>query len=56
MNLSSHISQLRQRHETLDRQIEEATRQPGTDDLEITAMKRQKLHLKEEIVRLSATA
>lgn len=55
MNLSSHISQLRQKHETLDREIEEAVRRPGTDDLEITAKKRQKLQLKEEITRLSAS-
>lgn len=52
MSLSSHISQLRQKHEALDRRIEEAARRPGTDDLEITAMKRQKLQLKEEIAKL----
>lgn len=54
MSLSSHISQLRQKHELLDRQIEEAVRSPGTDDLEIAALKRQKLHIKEEIRRLGA--
>ncbi|MEL6217494.1 MAG: YdcH family protein [Pseudomonadota bacterium] len=56
MSLTSHITQLRQKHETLDREIEQAMRQPATDDLEITAMKRQKLHLKEEITRLSASS
>lgn len=54
MSLSSHITHLRQKHEALDREIEEAVRRPGTDDLEISAMKRQKLQLKEEITRLSA--
>ena len=52
MSLSSHISQLRQKHEAIDRKIAEALRQPSSDDLEITALKRQKLHIKEEIARL----
>jgi hypothetical protein len=52
MSLSSHISQLRQKHEAIERKIQEAVRSPGSDDLEITALKRQKLQLKEEIARL----
>ncbi len=52
MNLSSHIAHLRQKHETLERKIEEATRSPAADDLELTALKRQKLQIKEEIARL----
>lgn len=54
MSLSSHIIQLREKHAVLDRQIEEATRHPSSDDLELTAMKRKKLQIKEEIARLSA--
>jgi hypothetical protein len=52
MSLSSHISQLRQKHEAIERKIQEAVRSPGSNDLEITALKRQKLQLKEEIARL----
>jgi len=53
MSLSSHLEQLREKHEALSRKIEEEQRRPGSDDLVITAMKRQKLLLKEEITRLS---
>lgn len=53
MSLSSHLQQLREKHEALSRKIEEEQKHPGSDDLVITAMKRQKLLLKEEITRLS---
>ena len=52
MTLSSHLLQLRQKHEALSKKIEEEQKRPGSDDLQITAMKRQKLLLKEEITRL----
>ncbi|MGF1445254.1 MAG: YdcH family protein [Pikeienuella sp.] len=55
MSLTSHLSQLREKHARLDQRIEEAARHPSTDDLEVTALKRQKLQLKEEIERLSAS-
>ena len=53
MNLGSHLNELRKKHEVLSRKIEEEQRRPGSDDLEITDMKRQKLHIKEEIERIS---
>ena len=52
MSLSSHLSQLRQKHETLSQQIEEEQRRPAADDFTITEMKRKKLLLKDEIARL----
>ena len=55
MNLASHVDQLRQKHEALDTQIREEQRRPGIDHLAITALKREKLHLKEQIERLSTT-
>ena len=51
MSLSSHIDQLRSKHSTLDAQIKQEERRPGRDPLRITAMKRQKLRLKQEISR-----
>jgi hypothetical protein len=54
MSSSSHLSQLRQKHEALSKKIEDEQARPGSDDLQITAMKRQKLLLKEEITRLDA--
>ena len=56
MALSSHLQELRKKHQFLSEQVEAAQRSPGTDDLQITDLKKQKLRLKEEIQRLSATA
>ena len=53
MSLSTHLEQLREKHQTLSKKIEEEQKRPGSDDLVITAMKRQKLMLKEEITRLA---
>ena len=53
MSVSSHLDQLRQKHEALKVRIKGEERRPGVDHLEITAMKREKLHIKEEIERLA---
>lgn len=53
MTVASHLQELRRKHETLSLQVEEAQRSPGTDDIQIAEMKKQKLKLKEEITRLS---
>ncbi len=55
MSVSSHLDQLRHKHEALKARIKDEERRPGIDHLEITALKREKLHIKEEIERLSAT-
>ena len=51
MSLSSHLAELRRKHTELSDKIEETQRHPGSSDLEITELKRQKLHLKDEIER-----
>ena len=56
MALSSHLQELRKKHQFLSDQVEEAQRSPSADDLLITDLKTQKLRLKEEIQRLSANA
>ncbi|MGG7645152.1 YdcH family protein [Rhodovulum sp. YNF3179] len=53
MALSSHVQELRRKHETLSKRVEEAQRSPGVDDLRIAELKKQKLRIKEEIERLS---
>ena len=53
MSLSSHLQELRNKHETLSQEVEKAQRSPAFDDLQITALKKQKLKIKEEIERLS---
>lgn len=54
MTLTSHLQELKRKHETLSDAVEKAQRSPGIDALEIARLKKQKLHLKEEIGRLSA--
>ncbi len=56
MNLGSHLDHLRQRHQALKIKIKEEEQHPGVDHLEILALKREKLHLKETIVKLSREA
>jgi hypothetical protein len=56
MSLSSHVEELKKKHRTLSDKVEEAQRAPGISTVEIAALKKQKLRLKEEIERLSANA
>lgn len=53
MSLSGHLTELKKKHETLSVKVEEAQRAPASDALELAALKKQKLKLKEEIERLS---
>jgi hypothetical protein len=54
MSLAAHLAELSEKHKLLERRIEEELARPGSSDLEITRMKREKLKLKEEIVRLQS--
>ncbi len=56
MSLSSHMQELRNKHASLESKVQEAQKSPASDDLAITALKKQKLRIKEEIERISATA
>ncbi len=53
MSMSSHLQELRKKHQHLASEVEEAQRSPAFDDLQITELKKQKLKIKEEIERLS---
>lgn len=53
MSLSSHLEELKKKHDSLSAAVEHAQRSPGVSTLEITQLKKQKLRLKEEISRLS---
>ena len=52
MSIAAHVSELRKKHQSLSALIEQEERSPGSDDLEVRRMKREKLRLKEEITRL----
>lgn len=53
MSVSSHVQELRKKHQNLSETVEQAQRSPGVDDLQIAALKKEKLRLKEQIERLS---
>lgn len=55
MSLTSHLQELRRRHQDLADKVEKAQRAPAIDALSIAEMKKQKLRLKEEITRLGAS-
>lgn len=52
MALSAHLQELSEKHRQLERRIAEEAARPGSDDATIQKMKREKLKLKDQIVRL----
>ena len=52
MSLEAHIRELESKHRRLEDQIADMMNHPSVDDLEIKRLKREKLHIKEEIERL----
>jgi len=56
MAIESHLAELERRHQALEQEISEALTHPSTDALKIAELKRRKLHVKDEIVRLKQEA
>lgn len=56
MSMSSHVTELRKKHQALSEIIEEEQRKPAADDLTLKQLKLKKLYLKEEIERLAPLA
>jgi len=52
MSLAYHLAELQRRHGEIERELDEAMAHPSADDLEIAAMKRRKLAIKDEIEKL----
>lgn len=55
MSMASRVDHLKHRHRQLEDTIVQQQRHPSTDRLDIAALKREKLKLKDEIERLSKT-
>lgn len=53
MSVTSHVEELRRKHQNLSLAVEAAERSPSPDNLNITRMKKEKMRLKEEINRLA---
>lgn len=54
MNLNSHLIELQKKHADLSSKIESDQQSPGSSDLAVGEMKKEKLRLKEEITRIEA--
>ena len=52
MPVESHVTELEEKHRRLEAEIQQELQHPGSDDLHITELKRQKLRVKEAIERL----
>ncbi len=52
MSIETHLEELESKRQALKEKLEESLSHPSVDDLEIAEIKRQKLHLKDEIARL----
>jgi hypothetical protein len=53
MDDTVHMQALREKHADLERKIELEEQRPHPDDLKIMELKKQKLHLKDEISRMA---
>jgi hypothetical protein len=56
MPLNPHLAELESQHRALENEISEALAHPSTDDSKIAELKRRKLQVKDEIVRLQHTS
>ena len=52
MSLANHLEELQRKHGDIEREIDEALLHPSVDDLEIAALKRRKLAIKDEMEKL----
>ena len=52
MAVESHIAELSAKHQKLEEKIREELQHPGSEDVKIAQLKREKLRLKDEIERL----
>jgi hypothetical protein len=54
MSLQSHLVELEKRHQAIEREIESELHSPSSSDLKITELKRKKLQIKDEIIKLKS--
>ncbi|WP_224703507.1 YdcH family protein [Devosia aquimaris] len=54
MTTEGHIAALERRHQELDRQIQAELQSTRADDLMVSALKRKKLEVKDELYKFSA--
>ena len=53
MSIESHIAQLEKKHRAIEKEIEMELLHPSSDEAKVSSLKRKKLRIKDELVRLS---
>ena len=56
MTTEGHVAALERRHRELEEKIEEAMQSVRRDDLHISALKRKKLEVKDELAKLASVS
>ena len=54
MTLAAHLAELSEKHRMLEMKIQEELARPGSDDLQISKLKREKLKIRDEMTKLQA--
>jgi len=54
MSMHSHLAELERRHKTLESEIEKELLHPACDDNHVHELKKKKLRLKDEIMKLKS--
>ena len=52
MTLAAHLAELSEKHRLLEMKIQEELARPGSDDLQISKLKREKLKIRDEMSKL----
>jgi hypothetical protein len=55
MTIQAHLAELERKHRVLEDELHDALNHPSTDALQILELKRRKLMVRDEIVRLRET-
>ena len=56
MTLAGHLAELSERHRLLELKIQEEMARPGSDDLQISRLKKEKLKIKDEMTKLQGNS
>ncbi|PZQ17069.1 MAG: DUF465 domain-containing protein [Ancylobacter novellus] len=52
MSIESHIAELEKKHRAIEKEIEMELTHPNSDEVKVSSLKRKKLRIKDEMMRL----
>jgi hypothetical protein len=55
MTLAAHLAELSEKHRILEMRIQEELARPGSDDLHISKLKKEKLKIRDQMAKLKNT-